>query len=298
MVLIFNYLVLLKISLIILVIKDVKNKDDDIIIPHLEKQIDNFIDSYVTEKVASEKKDQHQPTSSSKNNKVESNFSIISLLNQHKLFERTDINDILPKTNILKNDKFLKESKKIISFSLINNKLFQTYLDVLKKLDPIIQVSNKFKELDRKKQQEIDNIDQNQAIESIIQILKEYEIACEYLLKEIPGLAELPVEYQSVIIKRNLVDMFIITFVNYYENGELMLYLENGYHYSRKLMEKLRGKMISDFIYETYDCLKEMNVTEREKAILLAYIFTLDGKKFHIILFFYAYNFCIQINFI
>jgi hypothetical protein len=205
----------------------------------------------------------------------ELNYPITSLLKRHKLLEKSELN-IFPKTSFL-NDHFLSESRKVVSFSLINNKIFQSYLDVLKKLDPIIQVSNKFKE--SKKTQQIDNLNLDQAVQSLKQILKEYEIACDYLINEIPGLTELSIEYRTVIIKRNLIDLFIITFVNYYENGEINLYLDNGYHYSRQLTEKLRGKMISDLMYQTYDCLKELNITEREKAILLAYIFTLDGIK-------------------
>ncbi len=200
-------------------------------------------------------------------------------MKKHKIFERSE-NCILPKTNRL-NDYHLADSRKIISFSLIVNKLYQSYLDtqkILEKLNQKLQKENTTSTFTLTSTSNVNDVSLKETLDCLLNILKKFQHLCEYIFKEIPGLNELPIDYQAVIIKRNIIDLYMIMNVNYYENGELKIYLDNGQHLTRILLEKLRGTFKTKLFYECMDFFHNLNVSEREKAVLIAFLFTLPGK--------------------
>lgn len=233
--------------------------------------MDKLIESYV--KVNSKNMNMSQDLS--KSNIFDLNFPLSKLLSKHSIFKKSD--NLMPKINIL-NQYFSSGHQQLISFSLINNKIYQSYVDAIKKMDPVIQTSLKFREARKDFRNEQQNIDLNEMLREILKVMKQYESLIEFLLNEIPGFNTLPIEYQAKIIKNNIINIFLITYVNYYENGELIFYLENGYHVTKKSLAKLRGQYICDLQYNFLDCLHDLKITEREKSILLAYLFSIPGK--------------------
>jgi hypothetical protein len=200
-------------------------------------------------------------------------FSLTSLLKQHKIFEKS-ADKILPKTNLL-STHYLADSRKIISFSLIINKIYQSFLDIQKMFEiSKIATTNTRPQTNNQMLPPL-----NETLNGLIDILKKFESLCESMFKEIPGLTELPIDYQALIIKRNLIDLFIVLNVDYYENGEMRIYTEDGQHITRELLERLRGKLKTNLLYESIDYLHNLKITNREKAILIAFIFTFPGKS-------------------
>ena len=203
-------------------------------------------------------------------------FSLTSLLKQHKIFEKSG-DKILPKTNLI-STHYLADSRKIISFSLIINKIYQSFLDT-KRMFEISKIATKNTIPHQKEANNQLLPPLNETVNGLISITKKFEFLCESIAKEIPGLSELPIDYQALIIKRNMIDLFIVLNVDYYENGEMCIYMENGQHITRELLERLRGKLKTNLLYDSIDFLYNLKITDREKAILIAFTFTFPGKS-------------------
>ena len=204
-------------------------------------------------------------------------FSLTSLLKKHKIFEKSG-DKILPKTNLL-STHYLADSRKIISFSLVINKIYQSFLDT-KKMFEISKIATKITIPHQKEEANNQLLPPlNETVNGLISITKKFEFLCESIAKEIPGLTELPIDYQALIIKRNMIDLFIVLNVDYYENGEMCIYMENGQHITRELLERLRGKLKTNLLYDSIDFLYNLKITDREKAILIAFTFTFPGKS-------------------
>jgi hypothetical protein len=251
------------------------NKNDNIGL-EFEKEIDRLIDSYVKVNTSV-----NNDTSKSNLTVFDLNYPLSRLLSKHSIFKKSEQN-LLPKLNILN-----QSDQKLISFSLINNKIYQSYIDALKKMNPIIQTSLKFRETNKQYKSEQQNINVNEMVGEMFKALKYCESSCEFFLKEIPGLNTLPIECLGKMIKLNIINFFLISYVNYYEDGELIFYLENGYHMTRKSLEKMRGKFICDLQFNALDSLNNLKITEREKAVLLAYLFSMSSKKKYFLIFFF-----------
>ena len=257
-------------------LKVVKKTELDIIIPKFTNEINKFVDSILNENNNNNSNNSKLETKSQikQLNDELNNFSLISLLKEHKIFEKSGEN-ILPKTARL-NGFYLADSRKIISFSLINNKVYQSYLNAeaiydkcKNKPPPPQSVSNNHNS---------SNCYQpNELMIYFVNLLKQFESCSEHIFKEIPGLTELPLDYQAGIMKRNVIDLYIIFNIKYYQNGEMNLYLDNGQQITRELLVKFRGSFKTKLLYDCYDCLYKLNITEREKAILVAFILTLPG---------------------
>ncbi len=207
------------------------------------------------------------------------NYPLAKLLRKHNVFGNFE-NNILPKTSIL--DEFLTREKKlecknIISYSLINNKIYQTYLDALKQFEPFLQNPLKQNTSEQNENKHITNVDFSETVQHILKLFENFEKLLGFLIRSLAGFNDLSLDYQTKIIKRNLIDFIIIFCLKFYENGELNVYLKNGVHTSRDLLTKLRGKFMIDLQYDALDSLYNLKITERERVVLLAFIFFLPG---------------------
>ena len=244
----------------------------------IEEQINQYINiNFQTKNV---KEDDGSKVKQTDLNKL--NYPLTALLAKHKIFQKSGDN-FQPKTRIL--DEFClrlnePERKNIISYSLVNNKIYQSYLDMKKQLEPVMELSQKCKQnhhqtLNRNDQE---NFNINEMLKYLLQNLTIINTLCETLVTNIPGLTDLPIDYKAKIIKKNSIDVFFLTYVNLYEDGEFYLYFEKGYQMSREILNKIRGKKHTDILFEAFESVARINFTEREKSIFLAYIFSVPGK--------------------
>ena len=246
------------------------------IIPLIEEQINQYINiNFQTKNV---KEDDGSKVKQTDLNKL--NYPLTALLAKHKIFQNSGDN-FQPKTRIL--DEFClrlnePERKNIISYSLVNNKIYQSYLDMKKQLEPVIELSIKCKQNHNPNDQ--DNFNLNQMLQYLFKNVTILGSLCETLVTSIPGIADLPASYKAKIIKRNSIDLFFLSYVTLYQDGEFYLYFEKGYQMSREISNKIRGKKHTDILFEAFETVNSLNLTDREKSVFLAYIFSVPGKKY------------------
>ncbi len=247
---------------------DIINNNDNIK-PYLTEELNRFIGDFVSMKI--DEKESSKKSKSSSDTLKDLNYPLPKLLRRHHIFGNLDTK-ILPETSIL--DEYLArekglDRKNIISYSIINNKMYQTFLDTAKMFQPYLKNSGKNKN--------DDNTDFNETVQCTMKLFESYEKMVAFFTQGIAGFKDLSLDYQSRIIKRNLMDFIFVLCLNYYENGELNVFLENGIQTSRNLLTKLRGKFIIDLQYQALDSLHNLKLTEREKVALIAFVFFLPG---------------------
>lgn len=204
------------------------------------------------------------------------------MLKKHKIFQKSD-NKLQPKTNLL--DEYLNftkesENKNVLAYSLINNKLFQLYLEILEQYEPDFKQWTLYKQKIKNCNDYDENSDFNDLVDNCLRNLKFVVYVCEKFVEKVPGLIEMSKDYLKLIIKKNSVDFFIISHLNLYEDGILHIYSDKGYLISKKLFSKLRGTFKIDLMYDAFDKIDRLKLTEREKSVYLAYTFTMAGIHF------------------
>ncbi len=196
---------------------------------------------------------------------------------------------MVPKTEFL-NTYSLKlndtDYKNIITFSLINNKIYQAYVYNLKNLRSL-NISNQ--QIDIHKFQSEFFPGQDAKLEDVLEGLSKripglIQNAITFL-SQVPGFSELSNELICKLIKRNLEDYFLITHCQYFVNGQSYIFLDNGIQVTRQWLEKVRGKEKTDFKFNTAESLRKLDLTEREKALFIVLLFSNPGIKCSIIYF-------------
>jgi hypothetical protein len=168
---------------------------------------------------------------------------------------------------------------------LINNKIYQAFVNNKKDIRPDIIKS---KDMIANNVQVFPGHDAD--FDTVLNLLKaRMPISIRnssLFLKQIPGFADLSEEYFSKLIKRGMVDYFIMIHCELFIDGESYMFFENGIQLSRAWLTKIRGKEKSDVKFDTVESLNRLKLSGREKAILVVYLYSIPGKKiiFHSIL--------------
>lgn len=207
----------------------------------------------------------------------ESSFTLSKILQSHKIFQPSSTN-VVPKTNFLNSFNLeLKDAdyKNLITFSLINNKIYQAYITHVKNLHL------EFHEGFIKEQLEKTYVPREASLDAILN-----EISSKYpslikiftaFIQHAPGFGELPKEHFLNIIKRNNLDFYMIVYSHLFRDGESFIFLSNGFQVTREWLNKIRGKDKTDYQFETAESLNGLGLNEKEKAVLCVYIFSLHG---------------------
>ena len=224
------------------------------------------------------------------NNISDASFSLTKILETHRIFQSSR-NSVVPKTEFLNTYSLrLNDSdyKNIITFSLINNKIYQAYVnnkkdirrDVIKSKEMIANNVTVFPGHDAD-------------FDLVLKSLKErMPIAIRnstLFLKQVPGFADLSDEYFTKLIKRGMVDYFIMIHCELFIDGESYMFFDNGIQLTRAWLSKIRGKEKSDVKYETVESLNRLNLTGREKALLCVYLYSIPGIKINNYIFLLKY---------
>ncbi len=188
---------------------------------------------------------------------------------------------MVPKTEFL-NTYSLKlndsDYKNIITFSLINNKIYQAFINNKKDIRPDIiksrdMIANNVKVFPGH------DADFNLVLKSLYERMPIAIRNSTIFLKQVPGFGDLPEEYFSKIVKRGIVDYFIMIHCELFIDGESYMFFENGIQLTRAWLTKIRGKEKSDVKFDTIESLNRLKLSGREKALLCVYLYSIPGKR-------------------
>lgn len=96
-------------------------------------------------------------------------------------------------------------------------------------------------------------------------------------VKELPGLNELNSTDFALIVNKKLFDYFIIINSILFVNGESYLYLDEDTLYTRFWMNSIRPKPVVDLLFEFIELFNSLNLTKKEKGLLIALVFTMSS---------------------
>jgi hypothetical protein len=205
----------------------------------------------------------------------DSSFSLTKILESHKIFQscRTKV---VPRTEYLNTFNVkLKDFdyRNLITYSLINNKIYQAFLTILRDFEPDYKRSTEFQ------MNPIAN--QDFTLEYMLncvanEIPRSIKLTVDFL-KQVPGFGELPGEQFSQIVKRGIMDFHVITAAPMIRDGESYMILRNGVHLSRNWLNKMRGKEKTNLKIDAAESINHLGINDREKALLLVYLFSLPG---------------------
>jgi hypothetical protein len=181
----------------------------------------------------------------------------------------------LPKTDYLNGfniDIKDYDQNNLITYSLINNKIYQAYLTILKAFEPDYKRSKEFEKNPIQKK-----VSQDDMINFVTnEVARNIKLSTDFL-KQVPGFGEMSNEELTHVIKSGMMNFHVITVSPMIKNGESYMVFENGINLSRKWLNKMRGKEKTDLKIQAAEGLNELNITDREKALLLVYMYTLPG---------------------
>jgi hypothetical protein len=97
--------------------------------------------------------------------------------------------------------------------------------------------------------------------------------------KHLPGLNELNAADFSLIIEKKIFDYFMISNSILFIDGESYMYITEDVVYTRYWQNMLRTKEVVDPLFEFMAVFNPLNLTKKEKALLIALIFTMPAGK-------------------
>jgi hypothetical protein len=212
----------------------------------------------------------------------DSSFSLTKILESHKVFQscRTKV---VPKTEYLNTFNVkLKDFdyRNLITYSLINNKIYQAFISILRDFEPDYKRSREFQENPNFVTKQDVTLEYMLKYVANVKIERTVKLTVGFL-KHIPGFAELPGEQFSKIVKRGIMDFQIITSAPMIRDGEFYIILSNGVHLSRYWLNKMRGKQKTDIKIEAAESINRLSISDREKALLLVFLYSLPGISYH-----------------
>jgi len=204
-------------------------------------------------------------------------------------------NKSLKSSNILPNLNFSKlymnnqtyDSNYFIISSLINDKIYQLYIEHSKRTNSYYDKSVKLSQ-NRSQQLKGHDCSLKEIWNALIESIPEFVKSVILFAREIPGLNEISNNDFSIIINNRLFDFYIIMNSVLFINGESYMYLKDDIVYTREWHNKIKGKEKTDSLFEFAEFFNSLNFTIKEKALLIAYVFTLPGI-FSIASFFFFY---------
>ncbi len=187
--------------------------------------------------------------------------------------------DFLNFNSLKLKNSFDNDFKHIITYSLINNKVYQAYMNCTIYLKPYHERSECLKNSNHAIEYSnvtLERILACMANEVVKTILKSAEF-----LRKAPGFDNLsPVNFEK-LIKRGTMDYHVITMSEFFVDGESCMVFENDVHCSRSWLNKLRGKQKTDLKFEAAESLNELKLTDREKSMVCVYMYSQPGLFSH-----------------
>ena len=169
-----------------------------------------------------------------------------------------------------------------VIFSLLNDKIYQIFNE-----NTVITYRNFEKLIKELEDPELmrEKIEKNNLInpsDLVNNLLSAMPVALQEAIKfgkEIPGLNELNASDFAEIINTKIFDFFMIVNSVMFINGESYLYLPNDMMYTRNWMNMIRTKEVADPLFEFMDIFNKLNLTKKEKGLLIALDFTMSDVK-------------------
>ena len=109
--------------------------------------------------------------------------------------------------------------------------------------------------------------------------------------RDVPGLDKLGSADFATIVNTKIFDYYMIVHSSLFINEESYLYIDNQLIYTRHRMNTIRPKDVVDKLFECTRVFNELNMTKKEKAILIVLIFTMSGRYINLLIKLFCYIF-------
>lgn len=201
-----------------------------------------------------------------------------NLLQVHKPFKNSNIIPTTYFSDIFMNLQRCDSSYQIIS-SLLNDKIYQIYNEYLKPVNDAFEraqyliANNITKYLGH-------DATTKEVWDALVESIPDFVKMVISFAKEVPGLNEIEQEDFTVLVNNRLFDFYIIQNAALFINGESYQILSNRILYSRYWMNKIKGKEKTDLLFDFAEDFNRLNLTNKEKALLVALCFTFQGWIF------------------
>lgn len=117
--------------------------------------------------------------------------------------------------------------------------------------------------------------------DSIIECLPNFVYTVITFFKEVPGISELNDSDFTAAINTRLFDFYTIQNAHLFINGEsyqILFTKTKNIQYTRELMNKIKSKDKNNILFEFAEEFNQLNLTVKEKALLIILCFTFPGK--------------------
>ena len=190
------------------------------------------------------------------------------------LFQRSNI---IPKTFFT--ELFVNTENESIIFllSLIRDKSYQLYIDFTKPLESNLKIAKEIAQSNTKIFPGHDCcIDE--VWKSYTNELSSHIKAYVLYARELPGFNKMDVDDFSAILNDSIPPIFGLKITKFFIDDECYLLIDH-IQLSRKWMNLLIGKNVSDIIFEFHNKLHSLNITNQELALIFPYVLTSAGKS-------------------
>ena len=164
--------------------------------------------------------------------------------------------------------------------STINDKVYQLFNNSNTKVNEAYEraqylIKNKINIFDGH------DVTTQEVLESLIECLPNFIHTIIMFFKEVPGINELDDSDFTIAINTRLFDFYVIQNAHLFIDGESyqILFTKNkNIQYTREWMNKIKGKEKNDILFEFTEEFNKLNLTIKEKALLLILCFTFPGN--------------------
>jgi hypothetical protein len=164
-----------------------------------------------------------------------------------------------------------------ITCSLLNDKIYQLYIETTKKINE--DLKKEIQSVEANDFSQFHNANLEDIWNGLIEFVPRMVKMVISFAKEIPGLNELSPKDFTTLINNRLFDTYILIHSGFYIKGESYLRLGNNAHYSRYWMNKVKGKHLIDNVFEFAESLNALEMTVKEKSLLIPLVITMHDEN-------------------
>jgi len=191
-------------------------------------------------------------------------------------------NSIEIKTNFLSiymqmTNETIDPSYRVIC-SLLNDKIYQIYIENTEKTNENLKKT--LEHLETNNHMEGFNAATKQEIwTGLVEFVPGVVRLIVSFVKEMPGLNELTPKDFTCLINNHMFDVYILIHSGFFIKDECFLRLPNKAHYSRYWMNRIKSKKKTDAIFDFVEHLNKLNLTTREKCLLIPLVITTHDEN-------------------
>nr|ASL70554.1 nuclear receptor [Brachionus calyciflorus] len=184
-------------------------------------------------------------------------------------------------TNTFINEKYMKNSNKIIVLSLLRDKTFQIYRDHTQEFDKqeknaLKLIENGYKPINYTHSKIfIDKI-----IEKDMIFFQNHASSMLKIVKELPGFQRVSDVDINQMINCNFFSVLILRTIKLYFNGDCYFMLDENIQLNKDILTIMAGKKLINELFDYTFSLKDFSLTDQEIALLIPFFLTTFSTGF------------------